>query len=593
MNSPIGKKHRIITDTGSNHRELICRYRRDGTLTFVNGPCCDYFCIFSDGWHDVNIFDLLSEEESESWQLSLQNMTPENSVSFHEQQLIDQNGGIFLLEWVHIAQFNKHSQVIEFLSVGRNKTTTKLQETSNFIIRMNHEIRKPLNAIMGFSQLLRNQAIVTQLPGSMIQKLDNICMSAQVLSEVINDTMEFARIDSGQLKLVEEPINIRQFFTDIHTLHKFHAQSKQLDYTCEVSADLPEHLLSDRHHLTLILNNLLENAIKFTPSQHSVKLVATRKNSDLQIDVIDTGIGMTQKQQKNMFEPFDRRYDSNTNQEGTGLGLTLVKKCCSSLNGRLEWNSIPDVGTTFSITLPLREYSFTNRPDTTNGHNPPRFSPENIIVIFEDDLMTRQMMTAVFEWLSLDLLHATTETQTIETVQSIVNNGKIPDLILLDLKLWNSNELELISKLRQINGCQNVPVVFITDHSNKGVNVLQDSNVSSLLKPINLPCFLEILGKYLKPNSKPVTSDSIQKPALTIDIVEYLQKELNTLSEIPMYHLEKILLKIQHLYEEFQQHFPTGLTVLNQLRQVAAIGSSEQFTDCVARIHSMLIINPD
>ena len=281
---------------------------------------------------------------------------------------------------------NQHLQnkVKDQDSYFRKKYETANKTKSRFLANISQEIRTPLSAIIGFSQIIQRDmrfGIIDQTPE--YQKLlDNIENSGQYLSEIINSIIDISDIKNGDLKFQENDINIFKFFKNIFYVNKIEALKKNINLKYDkVSADFPEYIRTDRTKLEKILNSIIDNAIKFTPSGKTITLNLSHKNKDIIFKISDEGIGISKTHLKTIFEPFEK-LNKNSDQrfDGIGLGLSVANKMAKLLNGSIDVKSEIDQGSLFTIKLPFIRSSKTIK-DVPTSHEELIFSKNNKILV--------------------------------------------------------------------------------------------------------------------------------------------------------------------------------------------------------------------
>jgi protein-histidine pros-kinase len=238
-----------------------------------------------------------------------------------------------------------HERNIELERASRAK--------DRFLANMSHELRTPLNAIIGFAGTLLMR-LPGPLTGDQEHQISTIRSSGQHLLSLINDLLDLAKIESGGVVLERQPVNCGAVLTEVVATLRPLAEAKGL--ACEIS--VPAHDVvaeTDRRALRQILLNLGNNAIKFTPSG-AIRFVMTTPAADvsrLTIDVVDSGIGISDEDQRQLFKAFTRVGDAPHEREGTGLGLHLSQRVATELGGEITCSSVPDEGSTFTLSLPL------------------------------------------------------------------------------------------------------------------------------------------------------------------------------------------------------------------------------------------------
>ena len=249
---------------------------------------------------------------------------------------------------------------------------------SEFLASMSHELRTPINALLGYTALLRER-IYGDLTERQVEALSRMESSSGHLLELVNDILDLARIEAGRMPLHLEPVSLAALVASVVDSVEPMARAKGLRLIVEVPAELPA-LITDRTRVKQIVLNLLSNAVKFT-REGSVRVTgrALPAEEAVELEVADTGIGIAAEALPGIFEDF-RQVDQSSTREfgGTGLGLSIVRKLLGLLGGSIRAESAPDVGTTFTVTLPLRS------PDVPEGEESIRRAMRGHAVIVRD-----------------------------------------------------------------------------------------------------------------------------------------------------------------------------------------------------------------
>lgn len=223
---------------------------------------------------------------------------------------------------------------------------------TTFLANMSHEIRTPLNGIIGIAQLLS----LENLPNHIKDYINHLNMASQHLLDLINDILDFSKIESGELKLIKEEFYLKDTINEVIKLLFYKAKEKNLELTVFLDPLIPTKLIGDTFRIKQILTNLLGNSIKFTENGYVTLDVLLKEISDNQVTVTfkiaDTGIGISEENKKKLFTPFFQGDQSITKKYGgTGLGLSIVKRIVDAMNGEISFESYPNQGTTFYVTL--------------------------------------------------------------------------------------------------------------------------------------------------------------------------------------------------------------------------------------------------
>lgn len=235
------------------------------------------------------------------------------------------------------------------LERAREKAEEANKLKSEFLASMSHELRTPLNGILGFAELLEMEAA----DDTQRSYARTIRDSGNHLLDLLNDLLDLSKIEAGRMELARQPINLREVVGDLANLHRAHAEAKGLAMECVVSDELPNVILGDPTRLRQILNNLLNNAVKFTDAG-SVAIRAGRRDARIVIAVSDTGCGIPDEAREWVFEKFRQAEAFLTRAHGgTGLGLAIVKQVVDGMGGSVSLESEVGKGSTFTIELPL------------------------------------------------------------------------------------------------------------------------------------------------------------------------------------------------------------------------------------------------
>lgn len=272
---------------------------------------------------------------------------------------------------------------------------------TQFLARMSHEIRTPLNAIVGFAQLLEND----DHPESRQERLGTIRLAADQLLHVINDILQFIRLESGATRLESLQFNIRDLLEDVVAMLAPMAADKQLDLVLLPHSDLPERMLGDPSRLSQVVVNLVNNAIKFT-SRGQIVIEASRHLSEdgqewIRLAVRDSGIGIESAHQERIFSAFSQG-DSSINRRfgGTGLGLAIAHQLIALMQGRIEVSSTPGKGSTFCIDLPCPD---CDAPEPIERSGP--MSGQRALV-YDANAMMRRSLRNMLTQSGLQVYHA-------------------------------------------------------------------------------------------------------------------------------------------------------------------------------------------
>jgi len=319
---------------------------------------------------------------------------------------------------------------------------------SEFLANMSHEIRTPMNAIIGFTELLSEQVTDRKLKSF----VETIKSAGNSLLMLINDILDLSKIEAGKLTIVKENTNIHALFDEIGNIFMMKVKSKNIDLIIKTNEDIPNNLLLDKSRLRQILFNLVGNAVKFTDSG-SITLKANIVVSDtdklnLEISVIDTGIGISEKEQSYIFESFQQREGQNYRKYGgTGLGLTISRRLTELMNGDISVKSKVGEGSVFTVTLHEVKISTSEQEsyDAMAGDELQRIDFLGAKILVVDDIEdNRNLLIEVFSKLSVQLFIAEDGQ---EAVKEALDNDI--DFVLMDIRMPKMDGYEAAQIIKQ------------------------------------------------------------------------------------------------------------------------------------------------
>ncbi|SDW02191.1 response regulator [Thiocapsa roseopersicina] len=342
-----------------------------------------------------------------------------------------------------LVNVQKRRETEDSLRLSREQAEAASRSKSEFLANMSHEIRTPMNAVIGLSQILLD----TDLNDEQRDYLGKIHGSSRLLLGIINDILDYSKIEAGKLELESRPFRIDQLLDQMATLFGSAAGEKGLELVFRVSPDVPRTLLGDALRLGQVLTNLLANALKFT-EQGTVEVRITRLGGDtdqarLRFQVSDTGIGMDAGQIDRLFRAFSQADSSTTRKYGgTGLGLVISRKLVERMGGNLEVASSPGEGSVFSFDLVLP----VSRADT-DPRNVREIAGARILVV-DDHAVARTVLREILESWRCRVAEAASGAAAVQAVVEAERAGVPFDVILMD---WNMpGELDGLEAVRQL-----------------------------------------------------------------------------------------------------------------------------------------------
>jgi signal transduction histidine kinase/DNA-binding NarL/FixJ family response regulator len=376
------------------------------------------------------------------------------------------------------------------------------QAKSEFLSNMSHELRTPLNGILGYAQILKRDR---NLSTRQVDGLKIIEQSGNHLLTLINDILDLAKIEARKLELYATDLHFQAFLVGVVEIVRMRALEKDILFQYETQGDLPIGILADEKRLRQILLNLLGNAVKFTDRGSVIFRVSARKDRSLlatdfsqqiiRFEVIDSGIGISPEQLKQIFRPFEQVSDRQHREAGTGLGLTIAKQLVELMKGKLNVESELEKGSRFwfEVTLPIVDTHLEpleNKFDPIEGYTGKRRK----LLVVDDKQENRLVLLNMLEPLGFEITLAENGQQEVDIARQL-----LPDLILTDLVMPVKSGFEAVKEIRQIPEIAKIPIIAVS------ASVLDMDRHKSqiagceafLSKPVEREKLLALLAQYL------------------------------------------------------------------------------------------------
>ena len=375
---------------------------------------------------------------------------------------------------------------------------------TRFLFNMSHDIRTPMNAIVGFSGLLEKSLHDEKKSLGYIKK---IRVSSDILLTIINQVLEMARIESGKITLNPESVNIREMVEAMNTVFESSLAKKSLEYQCSLNV-VHDQILCDKTKMEEIILNVVSNSIKYTNPHGKITVSIDEldsedeKNADYKVVVEDNGIGMSQDYLPHIFEEFSREHTSTeTRVAGTGLGLPIVKSLVDRMGGTIEVESEEGKGTRFimkfsfpvSLENQVREKEKQNIPDITEKLEGKR------ILLAEDNELNAEIAETVLEETGIKVKHVEDGIQCIEELKKMPE--KYYDVILMDVQMPNMDGYTATQRIRDLDDSRaEIPIIAMTANAyDEDRRKAQEAGMDGFLaKPLDVDEMMRLLAQIIK-----------------------------------------------------------------------------------------------
>lgn len=374
---------------------------------------------------------------------------------------------------------------------------------STFLFNMSHDIRTPMNAIIGYADLASRHL---DDPAKLKNYMENIQVCGQNLLMLLNNVLDLARIENDKTEMEYSVSDIEKDFRNCVAMFRNQADSKGQTLTVTTQLQYP-YIYADIPHLTEICTNLVSNAVKYTGAGGTIRCNVTQKPGkkegwcDTVVTVADNGIGMSQEFQKHIFEPFERERTSTVSKvEGSGIGMGIVKKLVGLMGGTVEVESRIGVGSTFTVTIPCRIAS----EDETQAKRETNPSDQKClcgtrILLTEDNDLNAEIAVELLQEEGCTVDRAKDGVECVDMLEKAANGTY--QLILMDIQMPVMNGYDAARKIRGLDNPQkaNIPIIAMTANAfTEDRQVALDAGMNDhIAKPINMNVLVPTLRKYL------------------------------------------------------------------------------------------------
>lgn len=493
--------------------ELIVRYTPEFKITFANQATLKFFGFTLDKLKDAKLSVLCGKTQELKGLFA--DLKPENPTLTQESEVSDHLGTEHWIRWRHRAFFDDQGKVVSYQSIGSDitelyqkqeqlQTSKQEAEAANrakdeFLSVISHELRTPLTPVLNLTEHLLEVA-----EGDDVRECIHIInTSSRTLLELINDLLDFVKIESGKFTLEQQDFEVSALCREVFEVFRHTARTKKIELKLIHAPEAKTQgtwVFTDRLKLRQILVNLVSNALKFT-HEGSVELSFTfdKKRGNTQFSVKDSGIGIGEADREKLFKPFSQLNASSTSEYGgTGLGLAISQRLAHLLGGAIEFTSVQGEGSTFTLSLPLK-VDFTGMRDIASKTVPPFTGWEvdtikNLrVLVAEDNPHTSFSIRKTLE--SLGCLVDCVQNGK-EAVHAFENYPY--DILMLDIGMPVMNGYEAVAAIKANTRKKQVPVIALTARAdNTSREQANDSGFDAYMtKPFTKDGMIKLLKKW-------------------------------------------------------------------------------------------------
>ena len=380
--------------------------------------------------------------------------------------------------------------------------TMKESEASKdrFFSNMSHDMRTPLNAILGLSRLAREQVNDPVRTADYLEKINH---SSQQLLELINDILELSKIEQGKLSLSESQFDLRRYVEDCCSAFQFQAERENKGF--ELGFRLQDQqVVGDAQRLGQVMNNLLSNAVKFTEPGGDIRVDVVQMepgpHAKYQFTVSDSGVGMSKEFLEKLFIPYERDTQFGAkNVSGTGLGMPIAKSIVQHMGGRITVESSLGKGTTFTVTLPFQTPRDEDAPEPDEKAAQPAEEyqlEEKLVLVAEDNELNMEITTEILKSQGAQVLQAWNGREALEVFRA--SEPFAIDAILMDMQMPEMNGCEAAKAIRALDrpDAQQVPIIAVT--ANAFAEDIAATAAAGMNAHVSKPIDFEVLKKTLR-----------------------------------------------------------------------------------------------
>lgn len=525
-------------------------------------------------------------------------------LSLNVGPIYDKDGNLIAVV-ENARDLSEHRNLETELMDARDKALEAVNIKGQFVANMSHEIRTPMNGVLGMLDLMKQ----TKLSKEQNELVDTAFYSAESLLDIINEVLDFSKLDAGKLQIEIIKFDLHKELNNIGRLFKLKAEENSIEFKEHIDGNVPKYVYGDPTRFRQVLINLLSNACKFTEEGFVYLDITAHEQLErdvfIRFDVKDSGIGIPQDKQNDLFDEFNQ-IDASTTRKfgGTGLGLTITKKLLELLNGRIEVKSEPGLGSCFSVFIPFEVVDSKDQGLPDNVFALPakektdlkEFSHKKLLLV-EDNKVNQKVTLGILKKLSLSADVAENGKEAVAKVKE----GDY-DLIFMDCQMPIMNGYDATDLIRQYEKETNrshVPIVAMTANAMPGdkekcfVAGMDDY----LSKPIDKTLFKETLFKWLNINNEHNNevytmsneNDSGQSSVLDASVLEELRAIMeDEFAEILQIYLDESVSLMSDIHNGFNEESDSLLRAVHTLKSSSNNVGGTVLGEVAARMEALV-----
>jgi PAS domain S-box-containing protein len=509
-----------------------------------------------------------------------------------EELFFDRRAGNIWVETLKAPVIDEDGSILGTVGVSRDISDRKAMEQaresalaeaerlaqlrSQFMARMSHELRTPLNGIMGYAQILLGENRNNERYSAM---LNVIQQSGEYLLNLINEILDFAKIEAGKQELSLSNIQLRRFLRNLAGIIAIKAEQKGLAFVCDIAADVPAGIRADETRLRQVLLNLLSNAVKYSERGQVSLKVTVSGSGRLRFEVQDNGLGIDSEQLETIFHAFEQAGDWQHRTGGTGLGLPISRELVRMMNSDIQVESRVGEGSTFWFDLDVPVVEVSADLIVAEQHIAGYQGLRRRVLVVDDINENRTLLIDILSRLGFETFEAANGKACLDNVEI-----QKPDLILLDMVMPELDGLETARRLRQLPNLGQTPIIAVsasasdadvTEAMKAGVNVFLSKPIDIKSLITQLAALLKLDWTYTPPETEPAPQHQTDEPL----VVPPLQ-EMAILHRLALEgSMRDIIRQAAHLAELDPRYRPFAA----QLRALAQGFQSKAVLDLVER----------